>query len=237
LNANQNIARDSVSTDESHTPRARAIPAKILPLKRYVKHKHRESVDLMNESDDSLMVRVKRSDHQAFRILADRYRNRIYRFIYRMLHNEEVAEDLTQETFLRVFKRANTYKPGSNFSIWLYTIAKNLTFNRVRDEKRQPLGVADSVDEHGWDYATKDAGPDPLEMSQREEIRRLVSWGVSQLPSKFKAAVVLRDIEGFEYEQIAKILRCPLGTVKSRVNRGRLRLRELIEDEAREYLD
>jgi len=237
LNANQNTARDSVSSNDRPSSRVRAIPAKVLPLKRLLTNAHQEPIDLMNESDDSLMVRVKRNDHQAFRILADRYRNRIYRFIYRMLHNEEVAEDLTQETFLRVFKRANTYKPGSNFSIWLYTIAKNLTFNRVRDEKRQPLGVADSVDEHGWDYATKDAGPDPLEMSQREEIRRLVTWGVSQLPPKFKAAVVLRDIEGFEYEQIAKILRCPLGTVKSRVNRGRLRLRELIEHEAREYLE
>lgn len=237
MNANQNMVRESTAFNDRHAARARVIPAKILPLKRAVKYAHQESADLMNESDDSLMVRVKRGDHQAFRLLADRYRNRIYRFIYRMLHNDEVAEDLTQETFLRVFKRANTYKPGSNFSIWLYTIAKNLTFNRVRDEKRQPLGVADSVDEHGWDYATKDTGPDPLEMSQREEIRRLVTWGVSQLPPKFKAAVVLRDIEGFEYEQIAKILRCPLGTVKSRVNRGRLRLRELIEDEAREYLD
>ena len=64
-----------------------------------------------------------------------------------------------------------------------------------------------------------------------------MAWGVAQLPTKFKSAVVLRDIEGFEYEQIARILSCPLGTVKSRVNRGRLRLRELIQDEAREYLD
>jgi len=196
-----------------------------------------QAIDIMNESDDGLMVRVKRGDHKSFRILAERYRSKIYRFIYRMLHNEEIAEDLTQETFLRVYRRASTYKPGSNFSIWLYTIAKNLTFNRVRDEKRQPLGLVDSVDQKGWDIATRDHDADPLEMSQRAEIRSLVNWGVAQLPPKFKAAVVLRDIEGFEYEQIARILRCPLGTVKSRVNRGRLRLRELIWDKAREYLD
>lgn len=201
---------------------------------------HREDEDaavLAEDSDDSLMVRVKRGDHGAFRVLAERYRTRVFRFIYKMLHDEEVAEDLAQETFLRVFKRANTYKPGSNFSIWLYTIAKNLTFNRVRDEKRQPLGLADQVDPRYWDVATTDVGPDPLEMSQREEIRRTVNSGLAQLPPKFKAAVILRDIEGFEYEQIAKILRCPLGTVKSRVNRGRLRLRDLIKDRIHEYLE
>ncbi len=231
-----NVAKvDSLPTD-SVERYATSGPSRILALEKGCGLTYGATSDLMNESDDSLMVRVKRGDHRAFRILAERYRDRIFRFIYRMLHNEEVAEDLTQETFLRVFRRANTYKAGSNFSIWLYTIAKNLTFNRVRDEKRQPLGVADSVDERGWDLATKDPCPDPLEMSQRDEIRRLVAWGVAQLPPKFKSAVVLRDIEGFEYEQIAKILRCPLGTVKSRVNRGRLRLRELIQTEAREYL-
>ncbi len=203
----------------------------------YSRVEKKQAVDIMNESDDGLMVRVKRDDHRAFRILAERYRSKIFRFIYRMLHNEEIAEDLAQETFLRVYRRASTYKPGSNFSIWLYTIAKNLTFNRVRDEKRQPLGLVDSVDQKGWDIATRDHDADPLEMSQRAEIRSLVNWGVAQLPPKFKAAVVLRDIEGFEYEQIAKILGCPLGTVKSRVNRGRLRLRELIWEKAREYLD
>lgn len=192
---------------------------------------------LTEDSDDSLMVRVKRGDHQAFKVLADRYRARVFRFIYRMLHDEDVAEDLAQETFLRVYRRASTYKPGSNFSIWLYTIAKNLTFNRVRDEKRQPLGLAEQVDHYYWEHATTDSGPDPLEMSQREEIRRAVNEGLAQLPPKFKAAVILRDIEGFEYEQIAKILRCPLGTVKSRVNRGRLRLRELIKDKIQEYLE
>lgn len=196
-----------------------------------------QAAALMDDSDDGLMVRVKRGDHRAFRILAERYRIRVFRFIYKMIHDEEVAEDLAQETFLRVFKRANTYKPGSNFSIWLYTIAKNLTFNRVRDEKRQPLGLAEQVDPHYWDVATADVGPDPLEMSQREEIRRTVNWGLAQLPPKFKSAVILRDIEGFEYEQIAKILRCPLGTVKSRVNRGRLRLRDLIKDRIHEYLE
>ncbi len=209
---------------------------KILPLRG----SHREDEDdavRMDESDDGLMVRVKRGDHAAFKILADRYRLRVFRFIYKMLHDEQVAEDLTQETFLRVYKRANTYKPGSNFSIWLYTIAKNLTFNRVRDEKRQPLGLADQVDPRYWDVATSDAGPDPLEMSQREEIRRTVAAGLAQLPPKFKAAVILRDIEGFEYEQIAKILKCPLGTVKSRVNRGRLRLRDLIKDRIHDYLE
>lgn len=209
---------------------------RIVPLRG----SHREEQDpavLMEDSDDSLMVRVKRGDHGAFRMLAERYRARVFRFIYKMLHDEEVAEDLAQETFLRVFKRANTYKPGSNFSIWLYTIAKNLTFNRVRDEKRQPLGLAEQVDQRYWDMATTDAGPDPLEMSQREEIRRTVNQGLAQLPPKFKAAVILRDIEGFEYEQIAKILRCPLGTVKSRVNRGRLRLRDLIKDRIHEYLE
>jgi len=82
-----------------------------------------QAIDIMNESDDGLMVRVKRGDHRAFRILAERYRSKIFRFIHRMLHNEEIAEDLAQETFLRVYRRASTYKPGSNFSIWLYTIA------------------------------------------------------------------------------------------------------------------
>jgi RNA polymerase sigma-70 factor (ECF subfamily) len=235
--ADVNLLSDTRSKGRAVYSSGSAAAQPLLRLTGQLWHKKERATDLMNESDDGLMVRVKRGDHQAFRILADRYRAKIFRFIYRMLHNEEVAEDLAQETFLRVFRRANTYKPGSNFSIWLYTIAKNLTFNRVRDEKRQPLGLADSVDQKGWDTATQDHGADPLEMSQRAEIRRLVDRGVAQLPPKFRAAVVLRDIEGFEYEQIAKILRCPLGTVKSRVNRGRLRLRELIWDQARDYLD
>ena len=168
MSAEFSLARSNELKHGNKGTNAPGGPSNVLSFKREHARVHETAVDLMNESDDGLMVRVKRGDHKAFRILADRYRTRIFRFIFRMLHNDEVAEDLTQETFLRVFKRANTYKPGSNFSIWLYTIAKNLTFNRVRDEKRQPLGVADSVDERGWDLATTDPGPDPLEMSQRE---------------------------------------------------------------------
>jgi RNA polymerase sigma-70 factor (ECF subfamily) len=190
----------------------------------------------MQAEDDALMTRVQDGDEQAFTALVDRYKDRIVNFVYRMVGQYQTAEDLAQETFVRVYTRRDSYRPGSTFSVWLYTIARNLTLNYIRDMGRRSTVWPDRSAED-YEGLIGDVGAlDPLEELQRAQLSEGVSRAIADLPDKFKEVIVLRDINGLEYQEIAKVLHCPLGTVKSRVNRARLRLKELLEPTLEEYL-
>jgi RNA polymerase sigma-70 factor (ECF subfamily) len=187
-------------------------------------------------SDDTLMTKVQAGDCQAFTILVDRYKDRVLNFVYRMVGQYQTAEDLAQETFVRVYTRRDSYRPGSTFSVWLYTIARNLTLNYIRDMRRRSAVWPDRSADDLEGFVGDPESLDPLEELEKAELSQEVDQAIARLPSKFREVIVLRDINGLEYQEIAKILRCPLGTVKSRVNRARLRLKELLEAQLGEYL-
>jgi len=183
------------------------------------------------ESDESLIERTKNGDVDAYEELVHRYQHKIMHYISRMLGNRELAEDIAQETFLRVFSKAHTFKRGSVFSTWLYRIATNLSINQLRRKKIVSFLQLDKpyTTDKGDDIKIEfpDSNPGPDEDLLRREMRERIQATIDILPPKFKLVLVMRDIQGLSYEEIARILDKPEGTVKSRVNRARNKFKGL----------
>lgn len=177
-------------------------------------------------------------DQASLTILVKRYRNPLYNFVYRFLGNRESAEDIVQETFLRCLKHRHQYPAIEQVSTWLYTIAGNLAKTELRRRKRWhwvPTGPADDEERTPF-YEPVDGEALPGEMTDTKTVHQSVKTAIQTLPDEFRDAVVLRDLNGLSYEEIAKIIECPVGTVKSRVNRGRSRLQRNLRPLAEEVI-
>lgn len=177
-------------------------------------------------TDEQLIARFQLGDVQAFDILVRRYKDQLLNFIYRFVGNRSDAEDIVQETFLRVYKNKHYYKEIAKFSTWVYTIAGNLAKTELRRRKRHKIfSVSNFInEERDYDIPDKEHSPEKKVDSSIQET--IIQKAIEKLPIKFKEVIILRDIQGFAYEEISQILNIPLGTVKSRVNRGRLKLQE-----------
>ena len=191
-----------------------------------------EVFDQSKASDEVIFEQVKRDEFNAFDLIVSRYKNRLFNCVYRLVHNSEIAEDLVQETFLRVYKNRHNYHATSNFSTWIYTIALNLARSELRKRKRRQffsLNSSPNNDDNmteGFDLPDPSFGPE--DHLAHSELGRAIQKAIDQLPVKYRTVIVLRDIEELSYEQISEILECPTGTIKSRVNRARLRLQEML---------
>lgn len=177
-------------------------------------------------TDESLIARFQKGDVQAFDTLVRRYKDQLLNYVYRFVGNRNDAEDLVQETFLRVYKNKHYYKEIAKFSTWVYTIAGNLAKTELRRRKRRKIfSVSNFVnEERDFDIPDTDKNPESaVDGSLKDDI---IQKAIEKLPAKFKEVILLRDVQGFAYEEISQILSIPLGTVKSRVNRGRLKLQE-----------
>ena len=182
--------------------------------------------DRKTVTDEQLIAKFQQGDVQAFDILVRRYKDQLLNFVYRFVGNRTDSEDLVQETFLRVYKNKHYYKEIAKFSTWVYTIAGNLAKTELRRRKRHKLfSVSNFVnEERDYDIPDRERTPDmQVDGSIKEQF---IQNAIDKLPPKFKEVIILRDIQGFAYEEISQILNIPLGTVKSRVNRGRLKLQE-----------
>jgi RNA polymerase sigma-70 factor (ECF subfamily) len=177
-------------------------------------------------TDEQLIARFQLGDVQAFDILVHRYKDQLLNFVYRFVGNRSDAEDIVQETFLRVYKNKHYYKEIAKFSTWVYTIAGNLAKTELRRRKRHKIfSVSNFVnEERDYDIPDREHSPEKKVDSTIQE--NIIQKAIEKLPTKFKEVIILRDIQGFAYEEISQILNIPLGTVKSRVNRGRLKLQE-----------
>jgi RNA polymerase sigma-70 factor (ECF subfamily) len=190
--------------------------------------------DLAGLADEDLIVLVDAGNDRAFEILVDRYKTPIMNFVYRMLGDADASEDLTQETLIRVYRNAGRYKRIAKFSTWIYTIAANLAKNELRNRSRR-AGVT-WEDVQNYNLKTDDTAPmrvRPVTSDgavETHELRVELDRAIRSLPDSFRTPFVLRDVEGFAYEEIAKMLKLPKGTVKSRINRARLRFKEYIEE-------
>ncbi len=177
---------------------------------------------------------------QAFDMLVRRYKDQLLNFVYRFVGNQSDAEDIVQETFLRVYKNKHYYKEIAKFSTWVYTIAGNLAKTELRRRKRHKIfSVSNFVnEERDFDIPDEKRNPEAeVDGTIKEDI---IQKAIEKLPPKFKEVIILRDVQGFAYEEISQILNIPLGTVKSRVNRGRLKLQEdlkfLFESETKDVM-
>lgn len=187
--------------------------------------------DQLTATDEMLFSQVQREDMHAFDMIVSRYKTRLYNCVYRMVNNAENAEDLVQETFLRVYKNRHNYQATSNFSTWIYTIALNLARSELRKRKRRQffsLNSSTHEDSNTEGFDLPDTSSGPSEHLEQSELGRAIQKAIDQLPVKYRTVIVLRDVQELSYEQISEILECPTGTVKSRVNRARLRLQEML---------
>ena len=185
-----------------------------------------------DESDEQLMLNAGQGDRNAFDELVRRYSSRMVNVAYQVLGDRELAEDVAQETFLRAYKSAARYRQISKFSTWLYTIALNLCRNELRRRKFKTYsleGMAERDEESKVRVDIPDEKTQPDLDLERKEAGTLVRQAVEKLPEKFKTPLVLRDIQELTYEEISEILDLPEGTVKSRINRGRLRVKEILK--------
>ena len=171
-------------------------------------------------------------------ILVQRYRIPLYNFVFRFVGDRETAEDVVQETFLRCLRHSHQFPAIEQVSTWLYTIAGNLAKTELRRRKRWhwiPIGPSEEEERSAF-YEPVDGGQLPGEQTDTHHVRSAVVDAIDQLPDEFREAVLLRDLNGLSYEDIGKILNCPVGTVKSRVNRGRLRLQKKLRNLAEEVI-
>lgn len=184
-------------------------------------------------SDAELVRRAQGGAPAAFAELVSRYQDRVFNTCYRMCHNHADALDLTQSTFLRALESLTAFEGRSNFYTWLFRIAVNLTMTHRRKKLRRPVqSLGGPVDaEHCLpDPPASDNDDAVSRPGERHELRDRVEWALAQLEDEFRAAVVLKDIEGMDYASIAEVLDVAIGTVKSRIHRGRMLLRDLLAE-------
>jgi len=187
------------------------------------------------DSDQSLVERVQRGDKGAFDLLVRKYQHKIVKLVTRYVHDSTEALDVAQEAFIKAYRAIHGFRGDSAFYTWLYRIAINTAKNHLVAEGRRPL-------DHGMDLQD----PEQYEMQARlrdvdtperllltDEIQRTVEQAIEDLPEDLRTAIVLREIEGMSYEQIAEAMSCPVGTVRSRI----FRAREAIDEKLRPLLD
>ncbi|MGC8842916.1 MAG: sigma-70 family RNA polymerase sigma factor [bacterium] len=195
--------------------------------------------DFLEEKDEILVQRSKNGDKEAFDALVQRYRLPLFRFVYHCIHKQEDAEDITQESFVKAYLSLSQLKNNSLFKTWLFRIALNLIRDNKRNEKKKPTISLDSyIEEEGKDPVAEAEYEDGYEEEAESEDNELLArlrMEISALPMELREVIILRDLQGFSYEEIAKMVGCPVGTVKSRLFYARQILREklapLLKDE------
>jgi RNA polymerase sigma-70 factor (ECF subfamily) len=189
-----------------------------------------------DESDLSLVRRVQRGDKVAFDLLVLKYQHKVVKLVMRYVRSPAEAEDIAQEAFIKAYRALPQFRGDSAFYTWLYRISINTAKNAIAARERSPveydLDLQDN--ESSWEAQSRLRDPDtPEGLVLTEEIRQTVNSAIDQLPEDLRTAIVLRELEGLSYEEIAAAMECPVGTVRSRIFRAReaidRRLREVFE--------
>ena len=192
------------------------------------------TVSIENLSDHELINAAKNSDEAAFAEIVRRYRSPITNYLYRFLNDYEEAVDLAQETFVRVYFALERYHTDYAFSTYIYRIATNLAISELRRRKRRKLvsltGFFNYDGEDSQDFQPPDEKLLPDQDLIENEQSRTIARAIATLPEKYRAPIVLRDVEGKTYDEIATILELGLGTTKSRINRARKLLKEKLKN-------
>ena len=178
------------------------------------------------------MVKCGKGDMSAFELLVRRYQNPLINYIHRSINDYQRAEDLSQETFLRVFKSANRYEATASFKSWLYTIATNLCRNEIRNRTRRNTYFFEDLVEEGEDIHYADIMRDtrylPDLLLEEKEQRQIIRKALAQLPENQRVALTLVTYQDLRYEEVAKILGCSVGAVKALIHRARQKMKKLL---------
>ena len=185
----------------------------------------------MNE--EMLIKMAQNGDSDAFNQLMDDYFKKIYNIAFRMANNADDAADMTQEIMIKLFKNISSFSGNSKFSTWVYRVATNTCLDELKKLKRHKNFSIDKdieTDDGGYSYEVEDTSPSPETLSEQKELKSIVASAIGMLNPDHKAVLVLRDIQGLSYDEIARIVKCTEGTVKSRISRARAQLKIIIEN-------
>jgi RNA polymerase sigma-70 factor (ECF subfamily) len=193
-------------------------------------------LEVRSTAEDQFLERLRRGEAAAFELLVAEHSADVYALLYRLTSDAEEARDLTQETFLRAFQSINRFRGEASLKTWIYRIAVNQARNRWRWWRRRKRDVTVSLDatddRHKQPLGAtlrNDNAVDPEQETLAHERERQLREALLGLRQSYREAVILRDVEGFSYEEIANTLEISIGTVKSRISRGRLELRCKLE--------
>ena len=174
------------------------------------------------KDQENIIARARRGDADAFEQLAVAYRDQVFRLALRMCGNEADADEVAQEAFLSAWKALPNFRGDSQFSTWLYQLTTHAAIDLMRREKRQI--AAEDITE----VSAPDPGPSPQQQAERSETRQAVRDAMGQLSPEYRQIVVLRFLQELSYEEIGAVLKLPSGTVKSRLNRAKSQLKDIL---------
>jgi len=192
--------------------------------------------NLTGASDQQVVARAAQGHEAAFRELVRRYERPVFSLLYRMVRDRALAEDLAQETFIKVLNAIGSYNPQFKFSSWIFKIANNAAIDQLRRRELETLSLdgsphATTPDEiHATTLQVGDSGESPLQELEARELGGAIEHAIARLRPEYRACILLRHVEGHSYEEIARILELPLGTVKTYIHRARNELRGYLEE-------
>lgn len=184
--------------------------------------------------ENKLVNKAVKGDNSAFEALMEKHMGIIYNIALRMAANQDDAEDMTQEIMIKIFRSLGSFKGNSKFSTWIYRVAVNTCLDELKKKKNKKhlsLDAEISGDDGENQIEIKDDSPSPEKLAEQNELRDMVAAAVKLLSDEHRAVIVLRDIRGMSYSEIAGILGCSDGTVKSRISRARAQLKMILEKE------
>jgi len=185
------------------------------------------------EIDLSLVRRVKKGDFRAFDLLVLKYQSRVVATAFKYVKERQLAEDIAQEAFIKSYKSIDSFREESSFYTWVYRITVNTAKNYLVSAKRRDEVVISDLSEDDSFYPERSDVDSPQDLLKANELRDLIFETLSSLGEETRTALSLREFDGLSYEQIAEIVKCPVGTVRSRIFRGR----EMIEDVVGKHMD
>src|SRR6059058_1159649 len=194
------------------------------------------ALDLLNLPDADVVALAQQGREAAYKELIKRYERPVFSLIYRMVRDKETAEDLAQETFIKVLNNIDRYRPEFKFSSWLFKIANNITIDHLRRRQVDTISIEGSPNaitaESAWATAVTvtSGGESPLEELESREIGAEIEKAIAKLRPEYRACIILRHVEDYSYDEIAEIVKLPLGTVKTYIHRARQELRQYLGD-------
>ena len=190
--------------------------------------------DYSQYTDEELISMVQDEDRYAFNEITHRYESKLLNFINGFMNNRAIAQDLVQDTLIKVWLNAHKYQPIAKFSTWTYTIARNCALTEYRKIKRRKTYSFSQLSSEDHEFKLERMrGEENRDITSDNDTFNLIRWAISELPREFQEIIIYKDIQEHSYDEISTITGLPLGTVKSRINRGRQKIREMIEQNRR----
>ena len=191
-------------------------------------------VIMSDKTDEELIKDFQNGNINSYNHLVFRYKDRLFNYIYQFVHDIDLAEDLLQDTFLKLYTHKNSYKEIAKFSTWIYTIAGNFAKTELRKFKRRKTYSHSDLSFNDNEFIIEDKNKTPSDVFLDEGLRKSLHQCLSSLPLNFKNIIILRDIQELSYDEISTIVELSLGTVKSRINRARLKLYKCLQNKGLE---